>query len=154
MLTNSHFIRSPQTIPTYFPMSSCSYSLDDASSVSTKQSNLSSSSVHQVKLEGLRSFSPLQQRPSLRTRCAIAFRKLFRSSSEPETDVESPTWVLPLPKQGLVLPWHSMYPDDEFWYPLLAEGKKFVGRVDYSVAKDGEDVGQMRRWWFAVVDDE
>ncbi|KAG8900724.1 hypothetical protein FRB99_005797 [Tulasnella sp. 403] len=51
----------------------------------------------------------------------------------------------------LLLPWHCMHPDEMIYYPLLISGKHFVGRVDYSASEDG-GVGEIRKWWFAGVD--
>jgi len=122
-------IRSYPRLPSKSPSFSC----EKLSDVSPPESNDS-----RLSLDSLPSFHPIPPPKSMWQRVMDALREALSRSR-------------PLPPPDLALPWHCMQPDDRVWYPLLASGKHFVGRVDYAVPKEGETVGEMRRWWFAEL---
>jgi hypothetical protein len=49
------------------------------------------------------------------------------------------------------IPFAEMFPDNRHWVPLLASGKPFIGRCDYSATKDKDGVGKLLRYWIATV---
>jgi hypothetical protein len=46
------------------------------------------------------------------------------------------------------LPYDLMWPDDRFWFPVLIQGRKFIGRADF--IHDEKGVWRMQRHWFAA----
>ena len=46
------------------------------------------------------------------------------------------------------IPLDKMWPDDEFWLPLLIQGIPFVGRADFGKPKVEGENWVFERWWF------
>ncbi|KAG8933291.1 hypothetical protein FRC03_012257 [Tulasnella sp. 419] len=49
------------------------------------------------------------------------------------------------------IPFDSMFPQDRYWLPLLTSGKYFIGRADLGAPQAENDVGPIRRYWFATI---
>jgi 8-oxo-dGTP diphosphatase / 2-hydroxy-dATP diphosphatase len=47
-----------------------------------------------------------------------------------------------------VIPYAQMWADDEYWFPLLLERKRFIGRADFRKEPGQCDI--MQRYWFGV----
>lgn len=137
-------LRTKTTIPGVFriksyprpPRKSASLEKLSLSSITSRSSGSTRSSRRTPSVNSLPSFHPLSPEQSSWERFT-SMMSCFSSSPPPQPD--------------LALPWHCMQPEDRIWYPLLVSGKKFVGRVDYAAPKEGETVGEIRRWWFAEL---
>ena len=47
------------------------------------------------------------------------------------------------------IPLAQMWPDDEFWMPLMFARRYFVGRADFEA--DNGNNNRMCKWWFAAA---
>ncbi|EJD02731.1 uncharacterized protein FOMMEDRAFT_107702 [Fomitiporia mediterranea MF3/22] len=65
-----------------------------------------------------------------------------------DTENDTPDTSEPLPQ----IPLAQMWPDDEYWMPLLLKGQYFVGRVDFGIENSEAQKGSwvMERWWFGT----
>lgn len=51
------------------------------------------------------------------------------------------------------IPYDKMFGDDFYALPLFLERSgKFTGRADYDKAGEGQDVGNLLRWWFGTYE--
>ncbi|KAG8713903.1 hypothetical protein FRC11_010552 [Ceratobasidium sp. 423] len=64
-----------------------------------------------------------------------------------ETTTMKPEWFSPE-----AVPYSKMFEDDIHWVPLFLGPKKFVGRADFGIPEQGQDVGKLLRWWFGTYD--
>jgi hypothetical protein len=49
------------------------------------------------------------------------------------------------------VPYPLMWADDQYWFPLLVAGRKFIGRADFARAEgDGSQGWNMQRFWFGA----